>query len=170
MLHIFAGLPGTGKSTLARQLARERDAIYLRIDTIEQALREAGGLADGSEGYAVAYGLAEDNLRLGHAVVADSVNPLKITRVAWRNVAARAGTAFVEIEVVCSDISEHRARIKSRAHVTGGPAGLRWDDVLERTYEPWDTGRIVIDTAGQTELQSFTAMNLALKTADPKRR
>ena len=36
MLFIFGGLPATGKSELARYLARERSAVYLRIDTIER--------------------------------------------------------------------------------------------------------------------------------------
>ena len=38
MLYIFGGLPGTGKTTLARYLAHHQRAVYLRIDTIEQAL------------------------------------------------------------------------------------------------------------------------------------
>ena len=44
---------------------------------------------------------AEDNLRLACTVVADSVNPLPITREAWRAVAGRAGVPVLEIEVVC---------------------------------------------------------------------
>jgi predicted kinase len=39
-LYIFSGLPGSGKSSLAKLLACERHAVYLRIDTIEQGLRE----------------------------------------------------------------------------------------------------------------------------------
>ena len=42
MLYIFAGLPGTGKSTLATHLAAERKAVLLRIDSIEQAARDGG--------------------------------------------------------------------------------------------------------------------------------
>lgn len=41
MLIIFSGLPGSGKSTIARALARRLRAVYLRIDTIEQAIRDA---------------------------------------------------------------------------------------------------------------------------------
>jgi predicted kinase len=35
MLIVFAGLPGSGKSSIARELAREIGAIWLRIDSIE---------------------------------------------------------------------------------------------------------------------------------------
>ncbi|CAM3662066.1 AAA family ATPase [Legionella longbeachae] len=34
MLVIFGGLPGTGKSSIARELAKHLKAVYLRIDTV----------------------------------------------------------------------------------------------------------------------------------------
>jgi predicted kinase len=39
MLVVFGGLPGTGKTTRARGLAQRLKATYIRIDTVEQALR-----------------------------------------------------------------------------------------------------------------------------------
>ena len=41
MLIIFSGLPGSGKSTIAQALAKQLNALYLRIDTIEQAIHKA---------------------------------------------------------------------------------------------------------------------------------
>ncbi len=43
MLIVFSGLPGTGKTTIAQAVVRRCGAVYLRIDTIEQALRTALG-------------------------------------------------------------------------------------------------------------------------------
>lgn len=74
-LYIFSGLPATGKSTLAELLARRLGAAYVRIDTIEQALRDLCSVDVQGEGYRLAYRVAADNLRLGISVVADSCNP-----------------------------------------------------------------------------------------------
>lgn len=103
MLIIFGGLPGSGKTTIARALAERLNAVHVRVDTIEQAIR-ASGIADdaGPAGYIVAYGIAGDNLTLGRTVIADSVNPLRITRAAWLSVAQAAGSTAAEVEIVCS--------------------------------------------------------------------
>lgn len=87
MLLIFGGLPGTGKSTIARLLAARLGAVWLRIDSIEQALIRAETVTRhdiGPAGYLAAYAIAADNLRLGNVVIADAVNPIAITRQAWR--------------------------------------------------------------------------------------
>lgn len=85
-LVVFGGLPGVGKSVIAQALLMQCPAFYLRIDTIEQALRESGELATevGPAGYLIAYALAQANLRQDHVVVADCVNPLPVTRASWR--------------------------------------------------------------------------------------
>src|SRR5260370_41943793 len=97
MLIALAGLPGTGKTSIARGLAKQLRATYLRVDTIEQALRSSGRLATDitAEGYVVAYRVAEENLSLGHIVIADSVNPIEITRDAWLGVAVKPKAQIV---------------------------------------------------------------------------
>jgi predicted kinase len=149
MLIVFGGLPGTGKSTVARLLAERLKAVYLRIDTIEQALRACGTLPVGvlTEGYAIAYRVAEDNLRAGGTVIADSVNPLAVTRDTWVAVAERVAVPVMEIEVVCSDTAEHRRRVESRTSDVPGLALPTWDGVQRRDYEAWTRPRIVLDTA-----------------------
>jgi DNA polymerase III delta prime subunit len=102
MLIVFSGLPGVGKTAIARELARTIGAVHVRIDSIEQALCSAGFHVEG-EGYEVAYAVAEDNLRAGRTVIADCVNPWPLMRGAWRSVAERAGVAALDVEIVCSD-------------------------------------------------------------------
>ena len=152
MLIIFGGLPGVGKTALARELARHLGATHLRIDSIEQALRESGLMSRPLDdlGYRVAYAVAEDNLHLGHTVIADCVNPIQLTRDAWRAVAAKAATGAAEIEVQCSDVGEHRRRAEKRTPDIPGLALPTWQDIVEREYHPWDREHLVIDTAGRS--------------------
>ena len=113
-LYAFSGLPGSGKTTLSQLLAGRVKAVYLRIDTIEQALRDLCGTVVVGEGYDLAYRVAADNLRLGVSVVADSCNPIELTRDAWETLARDAQARCVNIEVTCSDAQEHRRRIETR--------------------------------------------------------
>ena len=155
MLIIFGGLPGTGKTTLARELARRLLAAYLRIDTIEQAIIRSGVVSQpGPAGYYAAHALAAENLALGSTVVADAVNPLTIVRDLWKQLAENTGVRCVEIEVICSDAIEHRRRVESRQADIPGHKLPSWQDVLDLQYEPWKHGHVVIDTATASVSQS----------------
>ena len=146
MLIVFSGLPGVGKTAIARELARTLGAVHLRIDSIEQVLHRAGCRIEG-EGYDVAYAVAADNLRVGRTVIADCVNPWPLTRAAWRSVAERAGVAAFDVEIVCSDAAEHRRRVESREPDIAGHAVPSWPDVVGRDYHAWDRDPLVVDTA-----------------------
>ena len=166
MLLILGGLPATGKTSIAGGLARAIKAVHLRIDSIEQAMRNSGVVVSGPEGYVVAYAVAEDNLRLGHTVIADSVNPIEVTRAAWRQVAQRAGKRCVEIEVVCSDRTEHRRRAETRRADIAGHRLPTWQEILDREYEPWHAA-IVLDTAGQRVEASVSELLARLADVEP---
>ena len=110
----------------------------------------------------VAYAIAEDNPRLGRTVIADSVNPVEVTRAAWRRVAQRAGKRFIEIEIVCSDQAEHRRRVETRIADIVGHRLPTWQEVCAREYEPWQAG-FVLDTAGQHIEASVSALRERLE-------
>ena len=172
MLIIFGGLPGVGKTTIARELARQIGAMHLRIDAMEQAIRASGVTSQplNDAGYRVAYAVAEDNLRIGRTVIADSVNPLQLTRDAWLEVANRVPVSFIEIEVNCSDAGEHRRRVETR--ITDIP-GLRlptWEEVAAREYHAWNREHLVIDTAGRTVAQNVNIIREALPELRPATR
>ncbi|EGF1762267.1 AAA family ATPase [Escherichia coli] len=164
MLIIFSGLPGTGKSTIAQALAKKLNAVYLRIDTIEQAIREAENEERemGPQGYFVAYSLARENLKMGATVIADSVNPLAITRDAYRDVALSAGSYYLEVEVICSDQVQHREQVEQRKPEVQGLSLPDWNDVTSLSYETWDRDRLILDSAKLSVSQSVEMVIAAL--------
>lgn len=148
MIIIFGGLPGSGKTIIAKLLAEKLKGVYIRIDTIEQALIR-DGMAEKdmkARGCEVGYALAAENLQLNLTVVADSVNPLSTTREAWRSIGLKSMTQVLEVEIVCSNQDEHRNRIKSRIPDISNHKLPSWDDVLRREYEPWSEAHLIIDT------------------------
>ncbi|MBR0836364.1 AAA family ATPase [Bradyrhizobium manausense] len=149
ILIVFGGLPGTGKTTLSRELTQRLAATYVRVDAIEQALRTAG-YDVGPMGYVVANALAAENLRLGRVVVADSVNPVPASRDGWRRTALQMSARIAEIEVICSDAALHRQRAEARRSDITGLELPTWNDILCRHYEPWDRDHLVLDTANES--------------------
>lgn len=146
-LIVFSGLPGTGKTTISKALAARWGLIYLRIDAIEQAMIAAGAACIGLAGYAVANAVAEANLLLGHSVVADCVNPVRDSRMAWRAVAARASARLVDIHLTCSDAVEHRRRVESRSADIPGHVLPDWAAITRCEFEARDDHHLLLDTA-----------------------
>ncbi|HBD7047464.1 hypothetical protein OQJ35_03395 [Legionella pneumophila] len=87
---------------------------------------------------------------MGLDVIADSVNPIAITRHDWRQVAKEANTVFVEIELICSDKKEHQDRVERRVADIDGHKLPTWNDVLNRDYEPWESISMLVDTSRYT--------------------
>lgn len=170
LLVVVAGLPGVGKTTLARAVGARTGAVHVRIDTIESALTAsgivsaAGGWDNAPDaGYRVAYRLATDLLRAGHSVIADSVNPFQLTRRAWADVADDSGARSVNVEVVCTDIDVHRGRVGERTSDLDGLVVPSWAEVQRRQYEPWDGADLRVDTASGPDgpiRQILTAMSV----------
>lgn len=156
MLIVFGGLPGVGKSTLARALGRFLRAPVLSVDPIEAALWRAGIDADqptGVAAYIVAEAVAELQLSLGLTTVVDAANYAESGRQIWRALAARRHEQLRWIEVICSVEAVHRARLEARGVNISGFYEVSWPDVLQRRgeTEPWTDERLVLDTVASDD-------------------
>ncbi|WP_194436372.1 AAA family ATPase [Vibrio fluminensis] len=149
-LYIFSGLPGSGKTTLAQELAKHTGALFLRIDTVEQGLRDLCNFKVEGEGYRLSYRIISDNLKLGISAIADSCNPIPLTRKEWQQVALDANARYINIEIFCSDQLEHKKRVEERISTIPSLKQPSWQQVVEREYPPWSTQVIRIDTAGKS--------------------
>ena len=165
MLIALGGLSGVGKTTIARALAARIGAVHIRIDSIEDALRQSSTRVEpmNDAGYVVGYAIAEDNLRLGLTVIADSVNPWPETRDAWVAVATRAGVRTVEVEIICRDRDEHRRRVESRRQAESGAP--TWDDVVARDYRNWGRAHLVVDSAGRSVADAADEIEAAIRSS-----
>ncbi|WP_028300144.1 AAA family ATPase [Oceanospirillum beijerinckii] len=164
-LYILSGLPASGKTTLGKLLAQHLKAVYVRIDTIEQGLKDLCDFQAVGEGYRLSYRICRDNLELGQSVVADSCNPIQLTRDEWQAVATEIGAQYVNIEIYCSDSREHKRRVESR---TSSIETLRlpsWQQVQDREYHSWKAAVIGIDTAGKSPEESLKELLDQLNSA-----
>lgn len=152
VLVALSGLPGVGKTAVARILAARIGAMHLRVDSVEAALtRSALGIENVMDaGYLTLAAVAGDNLRLGHDVIADTVNPVEQTRRLWSGTAASGMAQLVNVELACTDPAVHRTRVETRTSDIDGLRVPDWAMVQARRFDPWSEPRLVIDTAGAT--------------------
>jgi predicted kinase len=150
VLAVFAGLPGVGKSTLAAQVATELPAAVLAVDIVDFTLQryDVQEHRPGYAAYGVVAALAEEQLKIGHHVIIDAVNPVKSARQLWVDLADRMDVPLRIVEVVCGDDAEHRRRVEARYAARDHDGVPDWVRVLERQaeYEPYLGPRLVVDT------------------------
>ena len=115
------------------------------------------------EGYRLSYIVASDNLKIGNHVVADSCNPIILTRQEWEEIAKKNDCLFVNIEVICSDKNEHKKRVETRDCEVEGLKLPTWEEVENREYHPWKSERIIIDTANKSIDECFDKLNEEIK-------
>ncbi len=73
-LVIFSGLPGTGKTTLAKKLARELKVTYLGIDDVVGELPESPTVQFWDSKVAILLGLAERQLELSLSMMSVGIH------------------------------------------------------------------------------------------------
>ena len=138
----MAGLPGTGKSTIAEVLSARLGATIVSVDPIESSILRAGIDSDqptGLAAYLVAETLAEQVLQSGHSVIVDAVNAVEPARLQWRDLAARSDVPLRVLEVVCSDADVHRERLEKRVRNLPGFEEPSWRAVEQslEDYQEW---------------------------------
>jgi predicted kinase len=153
---VFSGPPGTGKSTLADEIARDLGAPAVAWDWLVAGLTDFPDVQRVFEemerdtyrdvGYALMSQLVEKQLRNRQSVVLDCVVRER-ARARWAEIAAAHGASMAVIECVCSDVDVHRSRVVGRIRAIPGWNELEWEWVenSRRSYEPLRCEKLVLD-------------------------
>jgi predicted kinase len=164
MFIVMAGLPGTGKSTVALAVGTQLGLPIVSVDPIESAILSAGidaGQPTGLAAYLVAEVIADSVLSSSASgVIVDAVNAVEPAREQWVKLAARHGERRVRfVEVICSDESVHRARLEARGRQLAHIAEPSWHAVEQSLdeWEPWGGAsgtipRITVDSVQPLEV------------------
>jgi predicted kinase len=155
------------RRTAAKRARRTLNIPAFAKDRLEAALWRSGitrELNSGWAGYELLTVLAESQLRLRQSAILDCVLAKEDLRRRWRELAAQHGAGFFPIECVCSDEVVHRARLDGRQRGIPGWYELDWAEVerVRGYYEPWQTERLVVDSAREVE-ENFTAVMCYLR-------
>ena len=134
---VVSGLPGSGKSTIAEDIANQLRLPIFSVDPIESSIIKSGikrSFETGLAAYLVAEALADEQLDLGLSVIIDAVNPVQEARDMWQNLSHKHNAKLIIIECVL-DRDLHKQRIESRVRNIHGIAEVTWSDVEDRRNE-----------------------------------
>jgi GrpB-like predicted nucleotidyltransferase (UPF0157 family)/predicted kinase len=135
---VVSGLPGSGKTTLARAIARELQVPLLSKDVIKEALYDAVGVGDVE--WSKRLGVASIDVLF--ALAADA--PAAVLESFWDRErapkqVADLGGAVIEIHCDCGN---ELARERYRRRAGGGRHPGHLDHERERDFDTWlETGR-----------------------------
>jgi predicted kinase len=149
-LILFAGMPGSGKTTLCHLLAQELRIPVFSKDRVQLVLQQRGLVKENTgDGYFVILSQAEEHLNLGMSIILDATFPLHHLRIVASDIAKQRGAHFKAIYCSCSDDRVWRERMEKRSLAADPDWNMAtWADVLRmRTYyEPWGDNALAIDS------------------------
>jgi len=152
---LMSGLPGVGKSAIASELGRLLPATVLSVDRIEDAMLRAGlelSFETGVAAYEVGAAVAEEQLALGHSVIADAANYVEVGRDTWRRAAQPHDALIRVIHVECSDLGVHQRRLRQRNRRLSHYPEPTWVEVEQRRLqvEPWSGDDVLVVDSAKT--------------------
>lgn len=150
-LIVMSGLPGSGKSAIAEQLAKRLRLPIFSVDPIESAIVTAGiarSFETGLAAYLVAAALADEQLKLGNSAIIDAVNAEEEGKDVWRGLAKKHGVELIVL-LVALERSLHRRRLEARVRNLHGFSEVTWESVEARrkAFTAWKEPVLELDAS-----------------------
>lgn len=119
----MAGMPGSGKSALARLIGRRTGATIIDKDVLKTAALEAGAEEElaGGISYQAFFALADHLVGQGHSVILDSPSFYESIPEKGSAIAAGRKVRYYFIECVCADRRELDRRLRDRPRLASQP-------------------------------------------------
>ena len=152
-LIIFSGLPGTGKTTFAKRLARELRYPLLCIDDVVNNIPENPGVEFWDSQVEVLLTLTETQLEIGLSVIVDSVF-MNTDRQHAQALAQKYQARFRPVYTFLSDDRVWEQRITQRYLELNNPAVATWEQVQhQRThFHEWESNTaLFVDAVNPAE-------------------
>lgn len=159
-LILFTGLPGTGKSTLAKAVSQQLQIPVFAKDIVEAALLRCNVstvLEDTKPvnyaAYEVLIALAAHQLDLNQSCIVDCVAGHPAVRNHFRTLANKHSARWIVIECICSNEEIHRTRLTTRQRNIPGYRELTWPELLatKERFTLWTEERLIIDSVTQLD-------------------
>lgn len=116
----MSGFPGSGKSTLSREIARRLDAVIVDHDVTKTALLESTAqhpldpTLAGTVAYDLDWALVEFHLSLGRNVILDSPCLYDVMIDRGLAMTATSGATYRYVECLVDDVDEINRRLRER--------------------------------------------------------
>jgi predicted kinase len=157
VLIVISGLPGTGKSHLARRLAERLPSVIVQSDFVRKIIlpRPTYASAENLYVHRVAHAIIEQLLRAGYRVISDATNLAEWHREKLYRVAERTGAKLVVVRTVApEEIVRARlaVRVMQREPTELSDADWGVHELLKPQVEPVERPHFVVDTSDNFEI------------------
>lgn len=145
---IIGGIPGAGKSTLAKALSKELNIPAFAKDELEAAVARRG-LCNNKEtqgvGFEIMAVIAKNQIENNNSAIFDFIASKSRITERWPELLE---SEIKYIECICSNEEIHKERIQSRNRNIEGWYELVWEDVLtiKQYFQPLMANRLIVDS------------------------
>ncbi len=156
VLIIISGLPGTGKSYLARRLIDRLPAVIVESDHVRKVLFPQPDYS-GPESmwvHRIAHAVTERLLKAGYRVIYDATNLIEWHREKIYRIAEKVGARLVVVQVVApEEVIRRRLAQRARTREPGDVSDATWEvyEHLKRRVDPLRRPHLVVDTSGDMD-------------------